>query len=99
MNGKSQVKSWPVHGWIGLGLIIMYWYVNWGLSGLRSHLAFFPLWLGYCLVVDALVLRRKGSSLLTRRPLAYFQLFLFSAPGWWLFEMINWRTQNWAYQG
>jgi len=99
MNTKSQMKSWSVHGWIGLGLIIIYWYVNWALSGLRTHLAFFPMWLGYCLTVDALVLRRKGSSMLTRRPVAYIKLFIFSAPAWWLFELINWRTQNWFYVG
>ncbi len=99
MNTKSQIKNWPVHGWIGLGLIVVYWYVNWALSELRTHLAFFPMWLGYCLVVDALVLRRKGSSMLTRRPVAYIKLFIISSPGWWLFELINWRTQNWFYAG
>jgi hypothetical protein len=26
-------------------------------------------------------------------------LFLISAPAWWLFELINWRTQNWFYDG
>ena len=96
---ESHIKSWPGHGWLGLGLIIVYWYINWALSGLRTHLAFFPLWLGYGLVVDALVLSWKGSSMLTRRPRAYLTLFIISAPGWWLFELINLRTQNWLYQG
>lgn len=73
--------------------------MNWSLPGLRSHWAFFPLWLGYCLTVDALVFARKGSSLLTRNPRAYVGLFLVSAPAWWLFELINWRTQNWYYVG
>ena len=26
-------------------------------------------------------------------------LFLISAPAWWLFELINWQTQNWFYDG
>ena len=30
------------------------WPLNWGLEGMRSHVGFFPLWLGYCLTVDAL---------------------------------------------
>lgn len=98
-NAKSHIKNLPVHGWIGLGLIIVYWYANWALSGLRAHLAFFPMWLGYCLTVDALVIVRKGNSMLTRRPIAYIKLFIISAPGWWLFEVINWRTQNWFYDG
>ena len=65
----------------------------------EAHWGFFPLWLGYALTVDALVFRRKGHSLLTRSPAAYAGLFLVSAPAWWLFELINLRTQNWIYLG
>lgn len=96
-KGASEQHQWPLYGWLGIALIVVYWYVNWGLDGLRTHIAFFPLWLGYCLTVDALVWRRKGTSLLTRSPRGYILLFLISAPGWWLFELINWRTQNWVY--
>jgi hypothetical protein len=94
-----QPGVWPVHGWLGLGLIIIFWVLNWNLPGLRTHWGFFPLWLGYCLTVDALVFTRKGNSLLTRNPASYVGLFLISAPAWWLFEVINWRTQNWLYIG
>ncbi|MBN1992690.1 MAG: hypothetical protein JW953_08280 [Anaerolineae bacterium] len=80
-------------------MILVFWWLNWSLPGLRTHWAFFPLWLGYCLTIDAWVFRRKGSSLLTRNPKAYLRLFLFSAPAWWLFEWLNWRTQNWVYAG
>jgi hypothetical protein len=96
---KSLFKSWPVHGWLGLGLVAIFWTMNWSLSGLRTHWTFFPLWLGYCLTVDALVLLRKGDSLLTRSFWGYVGLFLVSVPVWWLFELLNWRTQNWFYEG
>ena len=92
-------NDWPMHGRIGLALILLFWILNWSLSGPRTHWGFFPLWLGYCLTVDALVFVRKGHSLLTRNAMAYIGLFLASAPAWWLFEVINWRTQNWSYQG
>lgn len=95
----SRTSGWPAHGWLGLGLVITFWILNWSLSGLRTHWGFFPLWLGYCLTVDALVFARKGDSLLTRSPGAYVGLFLVSALAWWLFELINWRTQNWYYEG
>ena len=72
--------------------------LNWSLSGLRTHWAFFPLWLGYCLTVDAVTCWRKGTSLLTRSRRAYALLFVFSIPGWWLFELLNLRTQNWFYE-
>lgn len=89
----------PVQLWIGLASIAVAWPLNWLLSGPRTHLLFFPLWLGYCLTVDGLVLRRRGTSLLARNPRAFAGLFLVSAPVWWLFEALNLRTQNWIYDG
>jgi hypothetical protein len=101
MTGKTKKRDgrWPLHGWLGLILVAVFWILNWSLSGLRTHWGFFPLWLGYTLTVDALVLLLKGSSLLTRNPAAYAGLFFVSAPAWWLFELINLRTQNWIYLG
>ncbi len=92
-------NRWPAHGRLGLGLILVFWWLNWSLTGLRTHLAFFPLWLGYCLTMDAWVFRRKGSSLMTRNSKSFVKLFFFSMPSWWLFELLNLRTQNWRYEG
>lgn len=77
------------------------WPLNWLLpQGVRpASFLFFPLWLGYILVVDAWVERRVGSSLWTRSPRQFVLTFLASAPAWWLFEVINWRTRNWEYLG
>ena len=88
---------WPARGWVGLILIAVCWPLNWVLPGVRTAYLFFPLWLGYILVVDALVQRRVGNSLWSRSPKNFVLLFLFSAPSWWLFEMINLRTANWEY--
>ena len=87
------------HGWVGVLLIAFAWPLNWALPDLRTHLLFFPLWLGYALVVDALVVRRRGTSILTRSRKDFVLLFVCSAPAWWLFESFNWRTQNWDYLG
>jgi hypothetical protein len=92
-------RGFALHGWLGLGLIAIFWIINWSLEGPRTHWAFFPLWLGYCLTIDALVLFRTGTSLLTRSWRKYIGLFLVSAPVWWLFEIINYRVQNWHYDG
>jgi hypothetical protein len=92
-------KIFPIHGIIGLGLIIIFWILNWSLTGIRTHLGFFPLWLGYSLFVDAMVYYRKGSSLLKRSLTNYILLFIISAPVWWLFELFNLVTQNWHYVG
>jgi hypothetical protein len=98
-DATSLHRRFPIHGWLGLGLVLVFWTLNWSLSGLRTHWAFFPLWLGYCLTVDALACWRKGTSLLTRSRRSYAMLFVLSVPGWWLFELLNLRTQNWFYLG
>jgi hypothetical protein len=98
----SQVDSrrtLPLQGWLGLALITVFWTLNWSLTGLRTHWGFFPLWLGFCLMVDGLVFWRKGTSLLSRSWRKYIGLFLVSAPVWWLFEVLNWRLGNWHYDG
>jgi len=97
-----QIKGkFPAHGWIGLGLVLVVWPVNWILADplpLTAYV-FCLLWLGYALTVDGLNVLRSGTSLLTRSPRQYMGLFIVSAPVWWLFEIINWRTQNWSYPG
>ncbi len=93
------MPGWPIHGWLGALLLATCWPLNWALPGVRTAYLFFPLWLGYTLVVDALVARRTGTSLWTRSKKDFVLLFLASAPAWWLFEAINSRTRNWEYLG
>lgn len=92
-------KHFPIYGYLGISLVLIFWYLNWSLTGLRTQWGFFPLWLGYSLTVDALVFHRKGTSLLKRSFKKYISLFLISAPTWWLFELLNEVTQNWHYDG
>ncbi|HSO28158.1 MAG TPA: hypothetical protein VLS48_08820 [Anaerolineales bacterium] len=95
----GQPRVFPRHGWAGLVLILVFWALNWSLPGPRTHWGFFPLWLGYCLTIDALVFLRKGTSLLTRSRSKYISLFFISALVWWIFEFFNWRLRNWYYDG
>lgn len=95
----DRQTKYPFYGWLGLILVPIFWLLNWGLEGFRTHLAFFPLWLGYILTVDGLVLMRKGSSLLKRNLRGFILLFVFSVPFWWLFELFNQVLQNWHYTG
>jgi len=99
MNKDKYKKSFPFYGWTGFLLIIVFWYLNWFLTGLRTDWAFFPLWLGFCLAADALVYTRKGTSLIHRSIKKFILLFVISAPVWWLFELFNSFTQNWFYDG
>lgn len=94
---SAGAGQWPLFGWLGLGLIAFFWPLNWLLDGLRTHWGFFPLWLGYILTVEGLTYYRRGRSLLSQHPRAYWTLFAFSAPFWWLFEWFNQRTGYWIY--
>jgi hypothetical protein len=96
---EREASKFPWHGWLGLGIMVLFWGLNWSLTGARTHWGFFPLWLGYCLTIDGLVLWRTGTSLLRRSPRKYVGLFVISAPVWWIFELLNVRTQNWTYIG
>src|SRR5215216_1512457 len=98
-NIESEKTKFPPHGWLGLILAGIFWILNWSLNGPRTHWGFFPMWLGYCLTIDALVYWRTGTSLLMRGWQRYIGLFIVSAPAWWIFELLNLRTQNWIYVG
>ncbi|MEO8428010.1 MAG: hypothetical protein ABI651_12945 [Verrucomicrobiota bacterium] len=97
---SSRLLSMP-QGRAGLILIAVFWPLNWLLPDetRRTAYLFFPLWLGYALVVDAVVLLRSGTSILNRSRRDFVWLFFTSAPAWWLFEWINKRTGNWEYLG
>jgi hypothetical protein len=96
---RRNRRCWSARGWAGLILVAVCWPLNWTLPGVRTSYLFFPLWLGYVLVVDALVRVRTGSSIWTRSRKDFVLLFVISAPVWWLFELINLRTGNWEYLG
>jgi hypothetical protein len=100
MNNKAETKrKFPVYGWFGVLLIIVFWILNWTLDGLRTHWGFFPLWLGYCFLIDAFVFLMKNTSMIKRNIFIYILLFIISIPVWWLFEFFNGITQNWFYVG
>src|SRR5881392_2695153 len=97
-TASASRNRWPAQGWVGLLLIAICWLLNWTMKGVTAYL-FFPLWLGYILVVDALVAVRRGSSMWTRSRKEFVLLFVASSPVWWMFEVINRRTANWEYLG
>lgn len=84
---------------LGVVLIAVAWPANWLLEGVRTQFFFFPLWLGYVLVVDASTAIRRGDSIWQRSRKGFLELFLLSIPLWWLFELLNLRLGNWEYVG
>lgn len=98
-DSEGRFGRFPAHGWAGLFLTAAAWVLNWTLDGPRTHVYFFPLWLGYALTIDAVVAVRRGSSIFLRSRVRFGLLFVVSAPAWWLFELFNWHTRNWQYVG
>lgn len=93
----SDNRRFPLYGWIGLtalataqillftGIVeVGYW--------------FFPLaWWPYILIADALVYRRKGTSLLRHHPREFVLLLPWSVCFWLVFELFNVVLNNWHY--
>jgi hypothetical protein len=100
VESRVTLKQRTPRAWAGVLLLAVCWPLDWLLPGeRRTAYLFFPLWLGYILLVDAWVAKRRGDSIWTRSRAGFAWLFVLSAPVWWLFELLNWRTGNWEYLG
>jgi hypothetical protein len=82
----------------GIALLAVAWWAAWDGPDILRHHSFFPLWLGYILVVGGILDFRPERSLLRRAPKTWLALFVASAPLWWVFEAANARLGNWVYE-
>jgi hypothetical protein len=98
-DSTSRPALWGSQGWLGFVLLAVYSPLNWSLPGNCKAYLFFPLWLGYILVVDAVVLSGTGTSLWAHSRRGFAMLFITSVPAWWIFEAMNRRTANWECLG
>jgi hypothetical protein len=78
-------------------LIAFWWPVAWLQTRPLSDFSFFPLWLGYILLIDGVIEFHTGTSLLVRSKRKFVLLFLGSTPFWWIFEWMNRYLDNWHY--
>ena len=99
---NQEPAAFPRWGWAALILLAASWVLAWTrfewFEPFQRH-TFTPLWLAYIGVVNALIVRRKGTSLLARDPARYLMLFPLSALFWWFFEYLNRFVGNWHYVG
>lgn len=93
----------PWWGWLGVGVIAVFWPISWSripaLHDIQPMISYFPLWIGYILVMNALCVKRSGTSPLTAHPGAYLATFPVSSLFWWFFEYLNRYVWNWYYRG
>ncbi len=103
-NIKSPIpnQTFPWWGWAGLLWLAVAWVLAWTrfdwFAPWQRH-TFAPLWLGYIVIVNGLVFKRRGTCLLVDRPGYLAALFVVSAVFWWYFEYLNRFVQNWYYVG
>ena len=97
-GGPVKKKRIIFYALASLALCLTAWACSWLRIEPFSSYSFFPLWLGYTLFIDALVLWRTGSSLLIRSRWRFLLLFLASSCFWWIFEGLNKFVQNWYYE-
>jgi hypothetical protein len=90
-------KRYPLYGYAAILINILAWSLAWSRIDPFYRYTFFPLWLSFILALDALNKARSGTSLLTRAPAKFGQLFLFSIICWWTFEGLNIPAANWHY--
>jgi hypothetical protein len=91
-------RAWLTRLTIGVALNGIAWVSAWARVGPLAHYSFFPLWLGFILIVDAITEARSGTSLWRRGGARFAALFAVSAPFWWYFEQLNTRVGNWHYR-
>ncbi len=97
-TSTTSTRNFPKYGFVGLGLCLAAWACSWLHVEPVYRYSFFPLWFGYIIFMDALVVMRRGESLLTRMRWRYIQLFGISSVFWWAFEFLNISVQNWHYR-
>ena len=60
---------------------------------------FIIVWIGYILLIDAVVYKLRNHSLLMNKRFKFLGLFLASIIFWWVFEFMNLKVGNWNYNG
>ena len=87
----------PRYGWVGLAaiglgqvLILTHWRP-------LSDYWFAAVWFGAIALVDAVIYRRDGRSLIRTRRRDFLLMLPLSAAGWWMFEFANLFVHNWHY--
>jgi hypothetical protein len=81
----------------GLLLTAIAWMAAWGRFGVLTEFSFFPLWLGYIMVVNGISECLLRDSLIRSMGVSFLALFAFSVPMWWFFELMNSFVHNWHY--
>ncbi len=93
----------PWFGWLGVVVLAVSWWLSWHrydwFRPYQVHCSYFPIWIGFILVMNGLCVKRSGHSPLTDHFWPYLATFPASSLFWWFFEYLNRYVWNWYYVG
>lgn len=89
MDSASTKTSFPIHGFVGIAIVAVAEVLLFSGNEFVGHWFTPIVWTGYILLVDALVHKLKGSSLLVNDRLEFLLVAMISIASWWLFEFYN----------
>jgi predicted flap endonuclease-1-like 5' DNA nuclease len=93
----ADARRFPWYGWLGVTTLLL------GQVGVLFHVVavrtvFYCIaWWSYISIADAWTWKRCGNSLVRNRSREFWFLAFWSVPVWNLFEVANFRLQNWFY--
>ncbi len=93
-------SNWPIHGHVG-AVILLFGQIG-SVTFRPQWLGIFltpTLWTGYILLIDSLIFRVRGESLIRTRRRAFLVMLPLSIGCWLIFEAYNLHLQNWIYVG
>lgn len=94
---KSRSRRLPWYGWVALFTLVV-GELSLFLGVFAIQVLFYCIaWWSYIVLADAWVWKRRGHSLLRDRPWELLVLAFWSVAIWNLFEVFNFRLQNWFY--
>lgn len=94
-TAKGRLLPW--YGWVGLTTLLA-GELGLFLGVLPVRVLFYCIaWWSYIVVVDALVWKRRGHSLLRDRSWEFLVLAFWSVAIWNVFEVLNFHLKNWFY--
>jgi len=92
-------KGFKLYGIIAIILIILV-EINFFVKIQPFANWYFPIiWFSYIFLIDAIVFKLKGSSLISNRTKTFIGMVIISAFFWYVFELTNITVQNWEYIG
>jgi hypothetical protein len=92
-------KGFKIYGIIGVILIILV-EINFFLKIQPFANWYFPIiWFSYIFVVDSIIYKIKGNSLISNKFKTFLGMVIISSLFWYVFELTNISLNNWQYQG